>query len=78
MKLLKLTQWIDKGKTQPVLVNVDLIQSIALAKHDNPVPILGEANTIWLTHVVFKGGTHGFLVVESFEEIQKRLSGYAI
>lgn len=73
MKLIKLTQWIDKTKTQPILINADLIQSIAMAKHDEPVPIIGEAQTRWLTHIVFRGGTHGFLVTETFAEVCKAI-----
>ena len=71
MKLIRLNQWISKDKTQPILINTDLIQSVALAKHDEPVPILNQENTTWLTHVVMRGGTHGFLVTEAFDEITK-------
>lgn len=75
MKLLKLTQWIDKTKQQPILVNADLIQSIEIAKHDDPVPIIGQAQTTYLTHIIFKGGTQGRLVTESFEEVDTLILG---
>lgn len=75
MKLLKLTQWIDKNKTQPILINADLIQMIDLANHTNPVPIIGEMNQTMLTHIVFKGGTHGVLVMESMDEIDRLILG---
>jgi hypothetical protein len=71
MKLIRLTQWISKTKQQPILVNVDLIQSIEVAQHDDPVPIIGEAKTRELTHIIFRGGTVGRLVAENFLEVCK-------
>jgi hypothetical protein len=77
MKLIKLTQWIDKTKTQPILINAELIQSIEIAKHDDPVPIIGEKSRTELTHIIFKGGTQGRLVTESFEKVLIALGQYS-
>lgn len=74
MKLIRLTEITKKGdgtKTQPMLINPDIIATVTTGelKSDGP-HIIGETKVDSVTFIQFKNNS-GTFVQESLEEIEK-------
>jgi hypothetical protein len=69
--MIKLTQWVSKTETKPILINPAFVQAIQVHIMTDGIPIIGDDRAKHsLTHIIYAPGTHGVYVTESFETVR--------